>query len=163
MKKIALIILVLVAGLSTLFAETSTLDIKTTINQANILSFTDSSNQALSEVNFSSSNSVNVKAALWTNKAVGNGERLPQVTLVAKPMVHETVKNSFIAYTLNGVTVNENETEIDADLFKNADLTNVTQAKTYYETLNIELNADSKTNALVGNYSGSIVVTIAAN
>src|SRR5574344_155344 len=98
MKKIVSIILIILASFSLFAATSSSLDLVTTISQANTLSFVDANDGAISEVNFTSVNTASVKVALWTNKAISQTVKLPQVTLSVKPMVHETVNSAYIAY-----------------------------------------------------------------
>ncbi len=163
MKKIVSIILIILASFSLFAATSSSLDLVTTISQANTLSFVDANDGAISEVNFTSVNTASVKVALWTNKAISQTVKLPQVTLSVKPMVHETVNSSYIAYKVNGIAVNSTEAVIYDNLFESNDILNVTKAQTYYQALNIELDAQSKADALSGNYIGSITVTVIAD
>lgn len=139
--------------------ETSTLKISTEINQKNVISFKDSSNNSISAVNLNSVDSANVKVALWTNKATGS---LPTVKLVAKPLVNSDNSAAFIVYTVNGQEVNGSEKLISEDLFTGFQISG-NNAKEYNKDLAINIDTDSKAEALVGSYTGTLTVTVMAD
>ena len=163
MKKIVSIILIILASFSLFAATSSSLDLVTTISQANTLSFVDANDGAISEVNFTSVNTATVKVALWTNKAVSPTVSLPKVNLTLKPMFHESVYGAYLSYKVDGISVNDLEITLMNYLFSDTDVSNVTKAQTYYQALNIELDAQSKADALSGNYLGSLTVTVIAD
>lgn len=160
MKKIILTLLISILAFSA-FAlnETSTLKISTAIDQKNVISFKDSSNDNISVVNLNSVDSVNVKVSLWTNKATGN---LPTVKLVAKPLVNADNSQAFISYTVNGEAVNGSEKVISENLYTGLQISG-NEAKDYFKDLAINIDADSKAEALVGSYNGTLTVTVMAD
>jgi len=162
MKKIASLLLVFLVSFSLFAVPSSSLALVTAIDQANIIYFDDGTN-SITEVNFTSTNTAAISVALWTNKAISSTVKLPQVRLEATPMVHDTVTSSFIQYSVKGTTVTNSKVTITEDLYAGSIMNAATAAHTYYADLVIELDAQSKADALSGNYLGSLTVTVIAD
>jgi hypothetical protein len=163
MKKLIITVLAIITLATAAFADvttaTDTLEIKTTIAAVSTIEFL-SGSEGVETVTFGASDtSKTVTASLWTNKIDGD---FPSVKLEAKPLAHDSASGAYIKYTVNGTAVENSDVVISTDLFSGTVL-NSTSAATYTKDVVIGIPAENRTDALAGDYTGSIVVTVTAN